>query len=180
MLTFFFVVAPLLHHCCTIAAPLLHHCCTIAACCIGIKVGRRPANDRGCVDRESYSLSAGMALGMVTLGQGGNVSSGPSGHLYQGLSDLHLEDRLHQFMVGGSNMNATTVGSSEEHWIMNDNRYALDQNGVHHGKCGTFDVVSVLCTCIVLYCSVLCTCIVLYCSVLCTCFKCLYKYLNWE
>jgi len=116
-----------------------------------------------------------MALGMVTLGQGGNVSSGPSGHLYQGLSDLHLEDRLHQFMVGGSNMNATTVGSSEEHWIMNDNRYALDQNGVHHGKCGTFDVVSVLfclcsvlCTCIVLYCSVLCTlvCIVLYCSVL--------------
>ena len=142
MLTFFFVVAS-----------LLHHCCTIAACCIGIKVGRRPANDRGCVDRESYSLSAGMALGMVTLGQGGNVSSGPSGHLYQGLSDLHLEDRLHQFMVGGSNMNATTVGSSEEHWIMNDNRYALDQNGVHHGKCGTFDVVSVLCTCIVLYCA---------------------------
>ena len=127
-------------------------------------MGRRPANDRGCVDRESYSLSAGMALGMVTLGQGGNVSSGPSGHLYQGLSDLHLEDRLHQFMVGGSNMNATTVGSSEEHWIMNDNRYALDQNGVHHGKCGTFDVVSVL-FCL---CSVLCTlvCIVLSCSVL--------------
>ena len=28
------------------------------------------------------------------------------------------------------------MGSSEEHWIMNDNRYAVDQNGVHHGKCG--------------------------------------------
>ena len=45
------------------------------------EVGRRPANDRGCVDRESYALSAGIALGMVTLGQGGNVA----GHLYKGL-----------------------------------------------------------------------------------------------
>ena len=89
------------------------------------EVGRRPANDRGCVDRESYALSAGIALGMVTLGQGGNVA----GHLYKGLSDLHLEDRLQQYMVGGSNMSET--GSSEEHWMRCDNRYSLDHNGLH-------------------------------------------------
>jgi len=93
------------------------------------EIGRRPANDRGCVDRESYALSAGMALGMVTLGQGGNVT-GVDGHSrYKGLSDLRLEDRLHQYMVGGSHL--STTGSSEEHWRRSDNRYALDQNGVH-------------------------------------------------
>jgi len=44
-------------------------------------------------------------------------------------SDLHLEDRLHQYMVGGSNMSET--GSSEEHWMRCDNRYSLDHNGIH-------------------------------------------------
>ena len=66
-----------------------------------------------------------MALGMVTLGQGGNVD----GHLYKGLSDLRLEDRLHQYMVGGSHV--STTGSSEEHWMRSDNRYSFDQNGIH-------------------------------------------------
>jgi hypothetical protein len=66
-----------------------------------------------------------MALGMVTLGQGGNVD----GHLYKGLSDLRLEDRLHQYMVGGSHV--STTGSSEEHWMRSDNRYSFDQNGMH-------------------------------------------------
>lgn len=46
-----------------------------------------------CVDRESYSLSAGLALGMVTLGQGGQMA---------GLADLRLADTLYHFMIGGS------------------------------------------------------------------------------
>lgn len=37
------------------------------------------------MDREAYSLSAGLALGMVTLARG---SSAP------GLADLRIEDRL--------------------------------------------------------------------------------------
>ena len=46
-----------------------------------------------CVDRESYSLSAGLALGLVTLGQGGQMT---------GLADLRLADTLYHFMVGGT------------------------------------------------------------------------------
>ncbi len=135
------------------------------------EIGRRPVNDRGCVDRESYALSAGMALGLLTLGQGGMTGpkqdddeedkaegvdeaskdggqkeDGGSGSgkkqgggrfaysAYQGLADLRLEDRLHHFMVGGSGR--TSYSNSEVHWMANDNRYALDRNGIHFGRGG--------------------------------------------
>lgn len=52
-----------------------------------------------CVDRESYSLSAGLALGLVTLGQGGQMT---------GLADLRLADTLYHFMVGGTKRNCNT------------------------------------------------------------------------
>jgi anaphase-promoting complex subunit 1 len=52
-----------------------------------------------CVDRESYSLSAGLALGLVTLGQGGQMT---------GLADLRLADTLYHFMVGGTKRNFNT------------------------------------------------------------------------
>ena len=42
--------------------------------------------------RESYALSAGFALGLVTLGRG---------HTASGLSDLHIAERLRHFTVGG-------------------------------------------------------------------------------
>jgi len=58
------------------------------------EIGRRPSSDR-CVDRESYSLAAGLSLGLVTLGHGAR----PGG--LSGLADLKLEDRLHRYMVGG-------------------------------------------------------------------------------
>jgi len=58
------------------------------------EIGRRPTTD-GEMDRESYCLSAGLALGFVTLGFGAK----PGG--LSGLSDLRLEDRLHRYMVGG-------------------------------------------------------------------------------
>lgn len=47
-----------------------------------------------------YSLAAGLALGLVTLGRGSNAV---------GLSDLQIENRLHRFMVGGKSM--------EEPWV---------------------------------------------------------------
>ena len=44
---------------------------------------------KNCVDRESYSLAAGLALGLVVLGSGGG-------------SDLaSIPDTLHYYMVGG-------------------------------------------------------------------------------
>lgn len=46
-----------------------------------------------CVERESYALTAGLALGLVTLGKG---ESPP------GLKDLQLPDILHYYMVGGN------------------------------------------------------------------------------
>lgn len=43
-------------------------------------------------DRESYSLAAGLALGLVVLGQGLKLN---------GLNDLAIPDTLHHYMVGG-------------------------------------------------------------------------------
>lgn len=52
------------------------------------------------VERESYALTAGLALGLVTLGQG---ESPP------GLQDLQLTDTLHYYMVGGNKRPLTGV-----------------------------------------------------------------------
>uniref|UniRef100_A0A6B2KWW4 Uncharacterized protein n=1 Tax=Arcella intermedia TaxID=1963864 RepID=A0A6B2KWW4_9EUKA len=55
------------------------------------EIGRRPTDDKD-FERESYSLAAGLALGMVVLG---------SGNTSKGLSDLNVEDRLVCYTVGG-------------------------------------------------------------------------------
>lgn len=44
------------------------------------------------VDRESYSLAAGLALGLVVFGRGEKLS---------GLGDMAIADTLHHYMVGG-------------------------------------------------------------------------------
>ena len=62
------------------------------------EIGRRPGGGGGgefgntstqgsavSQDREGYALAAGLALGLITLGQG---------RAAVGLSDLHIEDRL--------------------------------------------------------------------------------------
>jgi anaphase-promoting complex subunit 1 len=48
-----------------------------------------------CADRESYSLTAGLALGFITMGLGEQLTVGG------GLADLNLPDLLHNYMVGG-------------------------------------------------------------------------------
>lgn len=50
-----------------------------------------------CVERESYALTAGLALGLVTLGKGETA----------GLADLKLPDILHRYMTGGRRDNLT-------------------------------------------------------------------------
>ncbi|MBN3279981.1 APC1 protein, partial [Polyodon spathula] len=67
------------------------HCIhLIAATC---SPGRPPGPEMEyCTDRESYSLAAGLALGMVCLGHGSNLI---------GMSDLNVPEQLYQYMVGG-------------------------------------------------------------------------------
>lgn len=49
-------------------------------------------------ERESYSLAAGLALGMVCL---------ETGNRDVGLDDLNLPDTLHYYMVGGTKRGLT-------------------------------------------------------------------------
>ena len=68
------------------------------------ELGKRPTNDQSTQDRQGYNLSCGLALGMVTLsvgesGSGDKKSSDGGGY---GLSDLRIEERLHRYIVGGT------------------------------------------------------------------------------
>eukprot|EP00474_Spongospora_subterranea_P010640 CRZ11098.1 hypothetical protein [Spongospora subterranea] len=57
------------------------------------ELGRRLSSlGRSCENREGYALAVGLALGLITLGRGENSI---------GLTDLHLEDNLSQFINGG-------------------------------------------------------------------------------
>jgi len=59
------------------------------------ELGRPPGPElENCVDRESYSLTAGLALGMITMGKGEQLVAG-------GLADLALPSILHNHMAGG-------------------------------------------------------------------------------
>uniref|UniRef100_A0AAQ5Z4D2 Anaphase-promoting complex subunit 1 n=1 Tax=Amphiprion ocellaris TaxID=80972 RepID=A0AAQ5Z4D2_AMPOC len=57
------------------------------------EIGRPPGPEMEyCTDRESYSLAAGLALGMVCLGHGSNLI---------GMTDLNVPEQLYQYMIGG-------------------------------------------------------------------------------
>uniref|UniRef100_A0A671SP29 Anaphase-promoting complex subunit 1 n=1 Tax=Sinocyclocheilus anshuiensis TaxID=1608454 RepID=A0A671SP29_9TELE len=68
------------------------------------EIGRPPGPEMEyCTDRESYSLAAGLALGMVCLGHGSNLI---------GMTDLNVPEQLYQYMVGGHRR--THAGISRE------------------------------------------------------------------
>ncbi|KAM4592171.1 anaphase-promoting complex subunit 1 isoform 1-T1 [Odontesthes bonariensis] len=70
------------------------------------EIGRPPGPEMEyCTDRESYSLAAGLALGMVCLGHGSNLI---------GMTDLNVPEQLYQYMVGG-HRRAQTGASRERH-----------------------------------------------------------------
>jgi len=60
------------------------------------EMGKRPTNDSIMPDREAYTLSCGLALGMVNLAKGSHSSGA-----FDGLTDLDLGERLHRLIVGG-------------------------------------------------------------------------------
>jgi anaphase-promoting complex subunit 1 len=55
------------------------------------EIRRPPGDDSATFERESHSLAAGLALGMVTLGRGGNIAA---------LTDLRVDQRLLELMTG--------------------------------------------------------------------------------
>lgn len=63
------------------------------------EIGRRPMSD-STLEREGYSLAAGLALGLVTLGKGGKSS---------GFEDLHIEDKLQRYIDGGVDAMASSI-----------------------------------------------------------------------
>ncbi|TMW48346.1 hypothetical protein DOY81_006572 [Sarcophaga bullata] len=89
------------------------------------EVGRPPGPEmENCVERESYALTAGLALGLVTLGQGESPA---------GLRDLQLPDTLHYYMVGGNKRLLT--GSQKE-------KYKLPSFQVREGEQVNIDVTA--------------------------------------
>ncbi|KAL9886530.1 anaphase promoting complex subunit 1 [Glossina fuscipes fuscipes] len=89
------------------------------------EVGRPPGPEmENSVERESYALTAGLALGLVTLGQGESSA---------GLRDLQLPDTLHYYMVGGNKRVLT--GSQKE-------KYKLPSFQVRDGDHVNIDVTA--------------------------------------
>ena len=62
------------------------------------EIGKRPESDTSALDRESYTLSCGIALGMVNLCIGGKDGQADRA---AGISDLRVEERLRRFINGG-------------------------------------------------------------------------------
>ena len=63
------------------------------------EMGRRPESDV-TLDREAYTLSCGIALGMVNIGKGDRVAGGSGAG--EGLDDLNIAERLYRYIVGGT------------------------------------------------------------------------------
>jgi len=63
------------------------------------EIGRRPENDGNTSDREAYTLACGLALGTVNLAA--SSSNGDSDSRADGIADLHVEERLLRYIIGG-------------------------------------------------------------------------------
>ncbi|TDG41004.1 hypothetical protein AWZ03_012572 [Drosophila navojoa] len=89
------------------------------------EIGRPPGPEmENSVERESYAMTAGLALGLVTLGQGESPA---------GLRDLQLPDTLHYYMVGGIKR---PIGGSQKE------KYRLASFQVREGDCVNIDVTA--------------------------------------
>lgn len=87
------------------------------------EIGRPPGPEmENCVERESYALTAGLALGMVTLGLGETPTA---------LQDLQLADTLHYYMVGG--MKRPIAGAQRD-------KYKLPSFQIREGDSVNIDV----------------------------------------
>ncbi|XP_033168826.1 anaphase-promoting complex subunit 1 [Drosophila mauritiana] len=89
------------------------------------EIGRPPGPEmENSIERESYAMTAGLSLGLVTLGQGESPA---------GLRDLQLPDTLHYYMVGG--VKRPISGSQKE-------KYRLASFQVREGDTVNIDVTA--------------------------------------
>jgi anaphase-promoting complex subunit 1 len=92
------------------------------------EIGKRPDSDMSAFDREAYTLSCGLALGMVNLCLGERTSDIDRA---AGIADLRVEERLYRYIVGG-------VDSDETRRTRESNdRFSLPSstNGGDNEKC---------------------------------------------
>ncbi|KAL3278076.1 hypothetical protein HHI36_013420 [Cryptolaemus montrouzieri] len=88
------------------------------------EIGRPPGPEmENSSDRESYSLAAGLALGLVTLQRGGKA----------GLADLNVSDTLHYYMTGGTKR--PLAGSQRD-------KYKVPSFQIREGTCVNLDVTA--------------------------------------
>lgn len=89
------------------------------------EIGRPPGPEmENYVERESYALTAGLALGLVTLEQGEKSTA---------LRDLDIPDTLHYYMVGGNKR--PLVGAQKE-------KYKLPSFQIKEGDTVNIDVTA--------------------------------------
>ncbi|XP_062701630.1 anaphase-promoting complex subunit 1 [Aedes albopictus] len=89
------------------------------------EIGRPPGPEmENYVERESYALTAGLALGLVTLEQGEKSTA---------LRDLDIPDTLHYYMVGGNRR--PLVGAQKE-------KYKLPSFQIKEGDTVNIDVTA--------------------------------------
>ncbi|XP_053692901.1 anaphase-promoting complex subunit 1 [Sabethes cyaneus] len=89
------------------------------------EIGRPPGPEmENYVERESYALTAGLALGLVTLQQGEKSTA---------LRDLDIPDTLHYYMVGGNKR--PLVGAQKE-------KYKLPSFQIKEGDTVNIDVTA--------------------------------------
>lgn len=89
------------------------------------EIGRPPGPEmENSVERESYALTTGLALGLVTLGKGESVP---------GLRDLELTDTLHYYMIGGKKRSLT--GAQKD-------KYKLSSFQIREGNTVNIDVTA--------------------------------------
>jgi anaphase-promoting complex subunit 1 len=67
------------------------------------ELGKRPSSDANVTDREAYTLSCGLALGMVNLSKGAKTNNDSGANA--GLADLRIEERLFRYVLGGVDNN---------------------------------------------------------------------------
>eukprot|EP00548_Thalassiothrix_antarctica_P012569 CAMPEP_0194162190 /NCGR_PEP_ID=MMETSP0152-20130528/79363_1 /TAXON_ID=1049557 /ORGANISM="Thalassiothrix antarctica, Strain L6-D1" /LENGTH=1229 /DNA_ID=CAMNT_0038872073 /DNA_START=279 /DNA_END=3966 /DNA_ORIENTATION=- len=65
------------------------------------EMGRRPVHESSTVDRAAYTVSCGLALGMINLARGGSGNNA-------GLADLEIEHRLYRYVIGGVDDHSTS------------------------------------------------------------------------
>ena len=85
------------------------------------EIGRKPIDDKQ-FDRESHSLAAGLALGYITLAQGGKAV---------GLADIQIEDRLTAYISGRSPGAVDSSQKSNRPANMVPTKSSLVLEGIH-------------------------------------------------